>query len=329
VSAAAARLWLKAATLQAWFRRWVGKRWRCARRGRPVRRGTDAERAGAWQRIEYVGPFLSAEELWRCCPTISRREARRILTDYRLGYRRAHARIEHRLIWRRPGVVWSVDFTQAPCEVAGVGHSIMVVRDVAGKEALAVCVVSGERADEALRVLAVLFARHGAPLVLKMDNGSAFIAEALQAFLRHHGVVPLYSPPYTPEYNGTCEAGNTWVKIDAQWSAIRHDRAGAWAEADLQHALQRSLARAALRERSSPLDRRPLPPEARVVFQRELAGQRAAWQARLGMPDHETLRRLDKAKLDRKAVPAALEKLQYLTVTRRRVTPPIRRKITR
>ena len=49
----------------------------------------------------------------------------------------------------------------------------------------------------------------------------------------------------------------------------------------------------------------------------------------LGVPDYETLRPLDKAKLDRKAVPAALEKLQYLTVTRRRATPPIRRKITR
>lgn len=327
MNAAAMRLWLKAATLRAWFRRWA-KRWlRSARRGRPARRGTDVQRAWAWGLIDRLGPHVSTEELWRRGSGISRRETRRLLGAYRQQYRRQHARIEYRLIWHRWGAVWAVDFTRAPCVVAGVSRYVIAVRDVAGKEALAARPVRSESAHEALSVLSDLFERHGAPLVLKMDNGSAFIAEVLRAFLEAHGVAPLYSPQQTPEYNGCCEAGNTWLKLDAQWSAIRHDRAGAWAVEDLQYALARSLARADLRERSRPLDRRPISAEERARFQRELARMREAWARRLDLPRYDTLSRLDKATLDRKAVPAALEKLEYLTVTRRRVTPPIRRKI--
>jgi hypothetical protein len=327
VTVAAAQLWLKAATLRAWLKRWA-KRWlRSARRGRPAQRGTAVQRAWAWGLIDRLGPFMGAEELWRRCSGISRREAKRLLDEYRRRYRERRRRIEYRLTWHRWGAVWAVDFTRAPCVVAGVSRYLVAVRDVAGREALTAQPVHAESACEALSVLHALFERHGAPLVLKMDNGSAFIAEAMQAFLEAHDVVPLYSPPRLPEYNGCVEAGNTWLKLDAQWSAMRHSRADAWAEEDLQHALARSLDRAALRKRSRPLDRTPITAEERAEFLRELAGSRAAWQRRLELADYETLNRLDKAKLDRKAVPAALEQMQYLTVTRRRVTPPIKRKI--
>lgn len=325
--AAAGHLWLGAPTLHAWRRGWARDRLHAARPGRPARPGTAIERARAWKLIDHLGPHMSADELWRLSPGISRREAKRLLADYRRRYRRQHARIEHRLTWHRWGAVWTLDFTQAPCVVGGIGRWILVVRDVAGKEALAVRAVKGERVGEVLPVLSELFRRHGAPLVLKMDNGSAFIARAMKAFLADHGTALLYSPPRTPEYNGTCEAGHAWVKIDALWSAIGHDRTGAWAHEDLQHALDRSLARAALREGVRPMDRRPIPVEARVAFQQELTRAREAWEKRLEVPGYETLSRLDKAKLDRKAIPATLEKMRYLTVTRRRVTPPIKRKI--
>jgi len=327
--ATAGQLWLHTATLRAWRQGWARDRLRAARPGRPARSGTAGEREGARTIIEQLGPHMSAAELWRLSAGISRREAGRLLADYRRRYRQQHARHEHRLTWHRWGGVWTVDFTQAPCVVGDVGRWILVVRDVAGKEILAVTAVTGERVREVLPVLRELFGRHGAPLVLKMDNGSAFISAAMQAFLDAHAVALLYSPPRTPQYNGTGEAGNTWVKIDALWSAIRHDRAGAWAEADLQHALARSLRRAALRETSRPLDRRPLCPAARLAFQDALRRARAKGQQCLGLPAYDGLRRLDKAKLDRQAIPEALEKTGYLTVTRRRVTPPIRRQIAR
>jgi transposase InsO family protein len=61
-----------------------------------------------------------------------------------------------------------------------------------------------------------LFLEHGAPLVLKSDNGSGFIAEAMRDFLARSQVPPLYSPPYTPEYNGAVKAGSR-----ARWTSAR------------------------------------------------------------------------------------------------------------
>jgi transposase InsO family protein len=130
-------------------------------------------------RIEELGPFVSAAELAHRSPGISRREARKLIDAFRQDYRQAHARIEHRLHWSRGGAVWATDFTKAPCEVADIGRALLVVRDVAGKEALGWSPARGERADAARALLTELFSHFGAPLVLKMDNGSAFIAKAL------------------------------------------------------------------------------------------------------------------------------------------------------
>ena len=52
-----------------------------------------------------------------------------------------------------------------------------------------------------------LFALHGAPLVLKTANGSPFGDSAARRYLHGCGVIPLFSPPHTPRYNGSVEAG--------------------------------------------------------------------------------------------------------------------------
>lgn len=58
-----------------------------------------------------------------------------------------------------------------------------------------------------LVVLAELFDRHGPPLVLKSDNGSAFNSQPLYELLASRAVLWLPSPLRTPRYNGSCEAG--------------------------------------------------------------------------------------------------------------------------
>jgi hypothetical protein len=52
-----------------------------------------------------------------------------------------------------------------------------------------------------------LFLEQGAPLVLKLDNGGPFIAEAFQELLDRWQVFALLPPPRTPRYNGGAEAG--------------------------------------------------------------------------------------------------------------------------
>ena len=51
-----------------------------------------------------------------------------------------------------------------------------------------------------------LFTLHGPPLVLKSDNGSAFIADEARSHLRRWSVFRLFSPPRRPQYNGAIEA---------------------------------------------------------------------------------------------------------------------------
>jgi hypothetical protein len=70
----------------------------------------------------------------------------------------------------------------------------------------------------------MLFVRHGAPLVLKADNGSAFIAEATRDFLSLVGVNLLFSPPHTPRYNGSIEAGIGSLKTRTERHACRASR---------------------------------------------------------------------------------------------------------
>src|SRR5262249_51285125 len=85
-------------------------------------------------------------------------------------------------------------------------------------------------------VLAELFARFGAPLVLKCDNGSPFRADGMKAFLEKAGVIPLYSPPYWPAYNGAVEAGIRALKRRTEQQAARHGRVGLWSWDDVEAA---------------------------------------------------------------------------------------------
>src|SRR5262249_37086453 len=81
--------------------------------------------------------------------------------------------------------------------------------------------------------LQVLLTIHGAPLVLKLDNGAAFRSGWLKRCLRVWGVWPLYSPPGQPWYNGAIEASIGSLKKRTAWQAWRVGHEGEWSGADL------------------------------------------------------------------------------------------------
>ena len=64
--------------------------------------------------------------------------------------------------------------------VDGVSPYLLAVRDLASHRQLAWHPVQTVTAEETLPILLDLFRQYGAPLVLKNDNGSAFIAELLR-----------------------------------------------------------------------------------------------------------------------------------------------------
>ena len=92
--------------------------------------------------------------------------------------------------------------------------------------------VGQDTAPAAEEALATLFARYDPPLVLKMDNGPAFIAESLQTFLATK-VTSLFSPPYYPRYNDAIEAGIGSLKTRAQAQAICHGHPSYWTLDDI------------------------------------------------------------------------------------------------
>jgi transposase InsO family protein len=72
------------------------------------------------------------------------------------------------------------------------------------------------------------FEREGTPLVLKSDNGSAFIAAELRELCAKWGVELLWSPPRTPRYNGSVETGMRWLKECTEQVALRAGRHSQW-----------------------------------------------------------------------------------------------------
>ena len=110
-----------------------------------------------------------------------------------------------RLDWLRSGAIWATDFTKPKAGLWQGNDRLLLVRDLGSGAQLAAVACKGEKAKTVCAVLLTLFVLFGPPLALKKDNGSAFTAACTQALLAEHDVTPLFSPPYTPEYNGACE----------------------------------------------------------------------------------------------------------------------------
>jgi hypothetical protein len=78
-------------------------------------------------------------------------------------------------------------------------------------------------------VLQELVDVHGAPLVVKSDNGTPLIGAEVRALMQLHRIEPLRSPVRRPSYNGACEAMVGEVKRAAADLALQHGgSAGRW-----------------------------------------------------------------------------------------------------
>jgi transposase InsO family protein len=166
-----------------------------------VVRPAAAVREAVLAKLAEWGPRVGVARLRAAFPAVPRAE----LADLRDRYRRVARDRERgrlaRLTWTRPGVVWAADFAWPPAAIEGRHPRLLSVRDLASGVQLAWQLAAGETAA-ACGVLAGLFREHGAPLVLKVDNGAAERGAELRNVLSRQGVEGLYSPAHTPQYNG-------------------------------------------------------------------------------------------------------------------------------
>ena len=129
------------------------------------------------------------------------------------------------LDWHVPGAVWAIDGTWMDRPVDGRGRRALVVVELHSRKTLALSSVAGERAPAVIALLTKLIARHGAPLVLKADNGSAFTARSVAIFCQRHGITLLHSPVRRPRWNGTCEVSGRWAKKRTTEAMLRRGSA--------------------------------------------------------------------------------------------------------
>ena len=327
--AIAACLALSSSALSRWLRRWGEDRMRLRPRGRPVDDVDRDLRAGILSVFSLMGPHATLTALRRLFPMVARAALENLLERCRRVYLRTHRWLVHTLRWTRPGSVWAMDFTEPSELIDGEYRYLLLIRDLASHQQLLALPCSNPSSDVVLVALKTLFRWHGAPLVIKMDNGSAFIAEEVKALLATQRVFPLYSPPETPSYNGSIEAGIGSLEVRAFYESARHDRPGQWTSDDV--AAARRQANATVR-RFGPTS--PTPDEAwqarapitdldsylfRLAYDRERLRVCAERNHAPSEPQSHWLR----ASIDRVALSHALIERGLLLVRSRRVTPPI------
>jgi transposase InsO family protein len=304
--------------------------------GRPAARSPLPLRQEILDFLKLTGPGVGVPTLQEQFGHVARAELADFLQRYR-AVRQARSRQCLRVLhWQTPGRVWAIDFTE-PSRYGGAGLPpiagsypyVLAARDLASGCMLAWLPVSAMTVEVATAALARLFAWHLAPLVVKVDNGAAFRAQAFKDFLEAWGALPLYSPPSCPGYNGAIEAAIGAAKKRTNEHARQQGHEDRWTVGDLEAALAAANAshprRLNGRTPAAVWDQRtPIDPVARVVFALSVERQRFRARAELGIDQEEQLDHWRQSAVDRQAFERALVEHGHLLFTRRRIPLEIR-----
>lgn len=302
--------------------------------GRPRRRSSRADRNSVIDLLEELGPAVGVPTLRECFPAMSPTELDELIKDYRRVWRERNRQPLHVLHWPVPGRVWAIDYTGPLPPIDGQYPHLLAVRDLASGMQLLWQPLEAATGANAADALARLFAVHGAPLVLKSDNGGPFGCPAVQDLLRDRRVQSLFSPPRWPRYNGAIEAGIGAMqdRTDARAARAGHarywtidDAAGALAEANT---LSRPHGATGPSPAAQWAEHLPILEAERDLFRRSVEQhleheKRAAGSCVGDEPDVWS-----KRAMARDAIRLALEECGYLHYTRRRILPPITRRKT-
>jgi transposase InsO family protein len=327
-SATAQHLRLAPRTLRQWRHDAHADNLRLRTLGRPTLRAPRHERSAVIDLLNHLGPTIGLPTLRDCFPHMSRAELTDLLKRYRCVWRSRYYQLLHILHWQRAGVAWAMDFALPPNPIDARYPYLLGVRDLASGQQLLWLPIAHPTAVEALLALAPLFVIHGPPLVLKTDNGSPFCADALLDYLLRFEVLPLFSPPYWPRYNGAIEAGIGSLKTRTEDHAKRHGRPAWWTCDDVEAARLEANATARPRGPFGPTPdelwdaRVLLTADERSLFRASVARQRITARIDLALPIEGQLHALDDRAVDRHAIRRALVEHDFLLFSRRRIPLP-------
>ena len=317
------RLGIPRRTLQHWKTRWERGQLRTHGRGRPAWRSDRKTRRQLLGLIELLGPRVGVPTLQAFFPHMARREVQDILRRYRRAWKQRRRLLALVLEWKRPGSVWAMDFAEPPLPIDGCYDYLLAVRDLASGMQLLWLPVTDESARTAIAALEMLFRQYGPPLVLKSDNGSAFIAGETRRLLDHWQVWHLRSPPECPEYNGSCEAGIGSMKARTHHESSRLGHPGEWTCDDVEAARLQANETARPRGLHGPTpeqawrQRQPITASDRSNFAERVCSLERETRQSEGHPADGALPRSVQAAVERAAISRALAADGYLEFSRR------------
>ena len=104
--------------------------------------------------------------------------------------------------WKWPTRPWA----RLHLDYAGpfLGKMFLVLIDAHSKWIEAICTPSAT-SDVVIQELRTLFAQFGLPETIVTDNGSCFVSEEFETFLKENGIMHITSAPYHPSTNGLAE----------------------------------------------------------------------------------------------------------------------------
>ena len=124
-----------------------------------------------------------------------------------------------------PNQVWAYDFVFDACANDQTLKCLTVV-DEYTREALAIDVAGRIRSARVIEVLARLVSLHGAPRVLRSDNGPEFVSRAILRWLLASGIDTAHIDPGKPWQNGLDESFNGKFRdecLNVEWFRNRHE----------------------------------------------------------------------------------------------------------
>lgn len=228
----AQRIGITARTLDDWVNRHDEHALDACPRGRPPCNLSPSIPLEVVDLLEHHDGRLGLPTLKALFPEVPRTA----LADIRQAWIQAHDGSREQLTWTRPGTVWAADYTQVPHPIDGRYPWILSVRDLASNYHLLTWPVVHANARASADAFTYLFAAFGPPLLLKSDNGSHLKADLVLELLATRSVTQLLSPPRTPRYNGSSEAGIGAVKVRTLAIAAAQARPDCWTCNDLERA---------------------------------------------------------------------------------------------
>ena len=185
------------------------RRWRHAQpRTRPTRERPVTPHAARQVReqVEALHGLVGAESLRRSVPEVSRRQAARLKHETVTDMERRRKAASSHVHIAMPGVMRGMDAMHL--RVRGGCRHTLIAADSAIPFRTSATVGERYDTDLVLEALEADIARHGAPLVYRLDRAKAHVCARVREFLDSHEILVLHGPPHLPRFYGQLERQN-------------------------------------------------------------------------------------------------------------------------